>query len=311
MSIRLKDIALELKLDLSTVSRALRDDARVHPDTKTKVREAAARLGYRPNMLARRLAEGKTKTVWLLLPHLNAPIEREPAQYAADMLYEYDYDLMIVQHRGKPEVYERLMGRLVAGLADGALIIPGPEGDPPYEEVLVHAGFPLVFMDRHPRTLESIDVVTTDNKNGAYELTRKLIRRGVTHVFAGFYEGNPVADARREGCIQAMRDNNIAYTLLSPDMPVPDTSGSIGIISSSQPLLMDTAKALPRASVLHGALFDQWYGGIAPFQSMDVCVQDFKTMAEEAVRVLLNRIGGTVQAGEIRKVPPLTFKEVI
>jgi len=53
---RLSDLATSLDLNIATVSRALRDDPRVKPETRERVRAEAQRLGYRPHIAARALA---------------------------------------------------------------------------------------------------------------------------------------------------------------------------------------------------------------------------------------------------------------
>ncbi|MEK6797309.1 MAG: LacI family DNA-binding transcriptional regulator [Spirochaetota bacterium] len=308
MPVRLKDIAESLHLDLSTVSRALRDDARVHADTKKTVLAEAARLGYRPNLLARRLAVGKTKTVWLILPSLGSPIEREPAEHAAALLFEHEYDLMIVQHRNDAAAYERILGRLSEGLADGALIIPGPYADPPFEEVLVHAGYPLVFIDRHPKNLGTpVDVVTTANEKAAYDLTIRCIRAGAKHVIAGFNEGNPVADARNAGCRRAGEERNVPCQFITDGIR-PENSDHTAVIGSSVPFLRNTAQLLTGAII--GGVFDNWPGAAHPFKEVHVCVQDFPAMAKTAVTVILGRIAGTKDDARICEVTAKQFLTV-
>lgn len=305
MPVRLKDIAESLHLDLSTVSRALRDDARVHADTKKSVLAEAARLGYRPNLLARRLAVGKTKTIWLILPSLGSPIEREPAEHASALLFAEEYDLMIVQHRGNAAAYERILGRLSEGLADGALIIPGPYADPPYEEVLIHAGYPVVFIDRHPKNLGTpVDVVTTANEQAGYDLTIRCIDAGATHVIAGFHEGNPVSDARKAGCQRAVDERRVPCQFIM-DGILPDTSELTAVIGSSVPFIRNIAVQLTGTMI--GGVFDNWPGSPHPFREVHVCVQDFPAMAETAVRVILDRIAGSKDAIKIREIPAKQF----
>ena len=64
MPATLKDVAQACSVDVSTASRALRGDPRVAPDTVARLRSAADRLGYRPNLAARALRAGATRTVW-------------------------------------------------------------------------------------------------------------------------------------------------------------------------------------------------------------------------------------------------------
>ena len=200
MAVRLIDIARQLDLDLSTVSRALRDDPRVNGATRDRVRQTALETGYRPNQIARRLARGKTETIWCVVPGLNSPIDREPAQYAADALFDAGYDLMVVQHRGLVSTAQRIFHRLAEGLADGVLILPGPVSNPPLEEPLLRAGFPMVFIDRYPENLGAMPpVVTTDNGTAAAELCKQLVNAGAQPLFMGFDDNNSAEAERKKG----------------------------------------------------------------------------------------------------------------
>ena len=61
--IRLKEIATECGVNVSTVSRALKDDPRIKADTRTKIHAMASRMGYTPNWAAQSLKGGKTNTI--------------------------------------------------------------------------------------------------------------------------------------------------------------------------------------------------------------------------------------------------------
>ncbi|MBL8026288.1 MAG: LacI family DNA-binding transcriptional regulator, partial [Fibrobacteres bacterium] len=115
MAARLSDVAKALDINASTVSRALRDDPRVNEKTREIVKQQAEEMGYRPNLIARSLAEGKTRTVWMIVPSLSSPIEREPAEFAASALFDAGYDMLIAQHRNDSTAYKRLLNRLNEG----------------------------------------------------------------------------------------------------------------------------------------------------------------------------------------------------
>src|SRR4026207_974151 len=68
--ITIKDIAKELNIHVSTVSRALRDPYEVSHDTKDKVLAMAARLNYKPNYNAIGLAKGSTHNLGVILPFI-------------------------------------------------------------------------------------------------------------------------------------------------------------------------------------------------------------------------------------------------
>ncbi|TIL51291.1 MAG: LacI family transcriptional regulator, partial [Mesorhizobium sp.] len=64
----LKQIAAELSLSVTTVSRALKDGPEVQPSTIARVKEAAKRVGYLPNHYGRALKTGRTLTLTAVLP---------------------------------------------------------------------------------------------------------------------------------------------------------------------------------------------------------------------------------------------------
>ena len=64
--VSLKTIAEKVNLDVSTVSRALRDDKRVKQETKIKVKKAAEKLNYTPNLVARSLATGRSEIIGII-----------------------------------------------------------------------------------------------------------------------------------------------------------------------------------------------------------------------------------------------------
>ena len=65
------DIAKELNLTASSVSRALNDHPKISPETKKLVQKKAKELNYKPNTLAASLRTGKAKTIGLIVPRIN------------------------------------------------------------------------------------------------------------------------------------------------------------------------------------------------------------------------------------------------
>ena len=68
MAVTLKDIAKRVGKSVTTVSRALHDYDDVSPETKELVRQAAAEMGYKPNILAQRLQKRSADTIGLIIP---------------------------------------------------------------------------------------------------------------------------------------------------------------------------------------------------------------------------------------------------
>ena len=72
--ITIKDIARELKISVSTVSRALQNHPDISERTKEQVRDCARRLNYKPNLMASNLRTSKNTTIGVVIPELNCKI---------------------------------------------------------------------------------------------------------------------------------------------------------------------------------------------------------------------------------------------
>ena len=86
MAIRLKDIARDLNVSVVTVSKVLRGNRDIGDETRQRVLKRMKELNYRPNMMARGLASGRTFTVGLVVPDLVHPFFAEFAKSLGGVL---------------------------------------------------------------------------------------------------------------------------------------------------------------------------------------------------------------------------------
>ena len=309
MPTRLSDLAKRLGLDQSTVSRALRDDPRVKAGTRSLIRKTAEELGYRPNLAARALAEGKSRTVWFVIPSLGQPVDREPAEKAGPRLLELGYDLLLAQHYGNLDVYRRVLGRIAAGGADGAVVIPHPASDGEAEAVLLQRGIPMVYLDRRVAGVP-VPVVTTDNAAATALLLEYLIvasGRGepsIGTVVIGFSpEANDVERSRAAAAeVTAAR---FALAVLrgtelrdSRDLPLSGL-GAAYILASSERRVGEIRDLLGRGkggapTRIFAGTFDSWKGPTDGYGRVAVAVQDFAAMAERAVALIVDALEGRI-----------------
>jgi DNA-binding LacI/PurR family transcriptional regulator len=293
--IRLSDLATSLGLNIATVSRGLRDDPRIKPETRERIRAEAERLGYRPNVAARALAEGRTRTVWFVLPDLEDAVAREPAWHASRFLLEKGYDLLLAQHHNDEAVFRRILDRLARGGADAAIIIPDVSTEGTADATLGRARVPFVYLDRRLEGLWNATVVTTDNQRAASGLVEALAALGpegpadlVVNAF-GIPNRNSVETLRRAGVDEAARR-----------LGLPVIDGSAALPPCRHPLVLASAEAtcleiLKRfeAPVSAGVgVFDHWRTGPRPGARILVAVQDFQTMARVAVERLFAQLRG-------------------
>ncbi len=332
MKTTLRDIARECQVDISTVSRALREDERVKPATRELIQQTAASLGYRPNLAARSLVAGKTFTIWMILQNMNSATERRPAEFASLYLAEHGYDLLITLQHGDPETYSRILGRMEQNVADGALIIPGSSNIEDDDHAkLREKGVPVVFLDRSPESSNS-PVVTTNNHDAAAGLVQRCIQDGVRTIFLNFPPDNAVQQARLGGALSipvpkeikiipiethdlhsleshlASHNNNTDIS----DSIKQITQGPSAIISTNQGSIIRLSEALQGKGITPeiGGCFDGWTGSTFPLKKAHVCIQNFEEMARIACDILLEAIDDKSPSPQKRLVNPLRFEEI-
>jgi DNA-binding LacI/PurR family transcriptional regulator len=156
---RLEDVARAAGVHVSTVSRVLngRADASVRPETRERILEAARRLQYRPNAIARGLRLSTTGTLGLLVPSLRNPVNSPIVRGAFDRAWERNFVLVLAEDSGESDAAEDAYERLVEeGRIDGLLIQSARLGNRHLEE-FAHGPVPCVFMDRaHPGSSRNV-----------------------------------------------------------------------------------------------------------------------------------------------------------
>lgn len=313
MAATLRDVAKACGVDVSTVSRALRGDVRVAEETALRVRAAAERLDYRPNLAARGLQAGATRTVWFIAGSLDGVNERRLASEAGKVLAADGYDLLYASFHGDPTAYERLLGRIDQGLADAVLIVAGGAAHPdsPALRQLLARRFPLLFLDRSPGWAD-VPTVTTDNAAATRELVQRLAAAGVRQLVVTEGDGNDVATLRRETALQEGR--RLGLSACTADRFVPGAAGAVGVFGSSQGAIhtccTSHATAL-RGRELRFACFDAWTGEPYPAPEALVAEQDFPGMARRAADRLLAMIGDpTAWSGMVDRLPVLGIRAI-
>ncbi|HEX2622557.1 MAG TPA: LacI family DNA-binding transcriptional regulator [Phototrophicaceae bacterium] len=89
------DIAREVGVSAKTVSRAIRGDDYISPETLERIQEAIVRLGYRPNRAARRLVSNRSGVIGIVVPNINNPFFSEIVRGIEDTALERDYNVLL------------------------------------------------------------------------------------------------------------------------------------------------------------------------------------------------------------------------
>jgi LacI family transcriptional regulator len=180
---KLKDLAQELGLSQTTVSRALNGYPEVNATTRERVLEAARRLHYRPNASARRLATGRAGSIGAVLQtDRNLLLDPHYVEFLAGLgerLAEDEIDIVLSPTRGNDE--SASYRRLAAGTRVDALILSSPLVEDGRISLLSELGMPFVL---HGRTLNKtphawLDI---DNEGAFRHATKHLLDLGHTRI---------------------------------------------------------------------------------------------------------------------------------
>ncbi len=180
--VSLKDIAKELNLSISTVSRALRNIGEVNPETRKAVLELAEKWNYKPNPLAMGLLKNKTNTIGVIIPDIESyyysSILRGIDKIAADNSYRiltcYSNDI----YRNEIQAIDELLSSRV----DGLITCPAQESvDFSYYRKLTDDKFPLVLVDRRCGEIRTSSIVT-DNYRATFEVVEHLVSQGCSRI---------------------------------------------------------------------------------------------------------------------------------
>ena len=181
MAVTLRDVARHAGVSTRTVSNVVNDFAHVSPGMRAKVQAALDELGYRPNLLARGLRQGRTGIVGLLLPQIAVPYFGELAHEIVERAGHLGLTVTVDETGGRPDRElallelashsQRVDGVLLSsqGLQREALTGLRPE-------------VPVVLLGE--RTARTHDHVAIDNVAAAREATAHLLATGRTRIAA-------------------------------------------------------------------------------------------------------------------------------
>ena len=187
MAATLKDIAQQLGISITTVSRGLAGYSDVSEETKQRIRETAVTLGYQPNLIARRLQKQRTDTLGFILPtfgpRFSDPFFSEFIAGVGNKAAERDFDLLVSTHAPHSEdetrAYQRATQR---GWVDGLIVIRTREKDSRIRHLAEH-DFPFVAFGRTDLDVD-YPFVDEDGAAGMQLITQHFIELG--HQRIGF-----------------------------------------------------------------------------------------------------------------------------
>ena len=208
--ITLKQIARELDVSISTVSKALRNSIEISEDTREKVQAFARLYNYRPNNIALSLKNRKTKTIGVIIPervhHFFSIVIRGIEQVANKRGYNVIVGLS--NESFDKEVINMQM--LANGSIDGFILSISKETllqqDYHHFKETISQGMPIVMFDRVVNEIEC-DKVIIDDLKGSKNAVSKLLSNGCKHVaIITTKDYVSVGKLRTQGYLEALED---------------------------------------------------------------------------------------------------------
>lgn len=240
-TVNLKQLAKELNVSVSTVSRALRDSWEISTPTKQRVFELAKKMNFQPNPYASSLRKHRSRTIAVVIPEVANNFFALAIKGIETIAREKGYHVLIYLTNEDAGEEMSVATSLQSGRVDGVILsLSGHTTDRRHLVELQQRNIPLVFFDRVCDSIGAPRVVTNDYESG-FVATEHLIRAGcrrVAHLtismdlsishkrMKGFADGllrydQPFDDGMVVHCEESDEENykKIRTLLSSPDRP--------------------------------------------------------------------------------------------
>ncbi len=307
------DVARAAGVSIATVSLVLngRTQVALSPATRKRVMEAAERLGYRPNRVARSLISGRSQTVGLLLPSLSSSFVARIAEGVEEEATGNDHRILLAHSRHDPEFESRQLDLLLQHKVEGVILVTG-EGTlpslPTRLGLMARNQVPCVVVD-DSAAAEQVDCVVSEDQDGMNRAVRHLLELGHRDIaFLGAGLGTSSARDRLAGFRIALgeagirwREDRVAGSsyrqpevdiaadrwFSGPDRPTAVVAANDRHLAALLPILRARGIRVPEDLALLGyANYD-----FASYLDLSSVEQDPEEMGRIAMRRLLERIG--------------------
>jgi len=210
--VTLKQIAEQLNISVTTVSKALKDYPDISKKTKALVKELALTLNYRPNSFAVNLRTKESKTVGLIIPEIVHHFFSNVIKGIIAQAEEKGYLVIILQSNESYEMEKKQIQLLLSQRVDGILIsLANGTADYKHLTEIIAQDKPLVMFDKIAKIVKCSKIIIDDRK-AAYTATQHLIDTGckrIAHFRGALLPQNSID--RFLGYKKALLDNKMQY----------------------------------------------------------------------------------------------------
>ena len=180
--ISLKDLALEIGVSISTVSRAINNHPDISPEVTLRIQKLAAEMNYTPNPLAMGLLKQATRMIGVIVPDLVTHFYSSIISGIEQVAEERGYYILIASSNETLQKEIKVVENLLKTRVEGLIVCLSQETKN-YEHFdrLIKNDIPLVFFDRVCRTSE-VSSVVVDNVDAAQKVTKHFHKNGFRRI---------------------------------------------------------------------------------------------------------------------------------
>lgn len=211
----LKQIARELGVSPSTVSKALRNSTEISEETREKIKAFAKFYNYKPNNIALSLKNRKTRTIGIVIPEIVHNFFATVIGGVEQVANENGYNVIICLSNNSFDKEVMNLEMLANGSTDGFIVSVAKEtqqkGDYHHLTEVINQGMPLVLFDRIVDAV-NCDKVIIDDEHGAQKAVEYLIRLGCRKIaIITTVDYVSVGKLRTQGYIKALEAHQLEF----------------------------------------------------------------------------------------------------
>ena len=212
--ITLKQIARELEVSISTVSKSLRNNIEISEETRLKIQAFAKLYNYKPNNIALSLKNKKTKTICIIIPEIIHHFFATVISGVEKVANEKGYNVLVCLSDESFDKEVINMEMLANGSIDGFIISLSKEtqmkGDYHHIDEVINQGMPVVMFDRIANEI-LCDKVIIDDSSASNNATQFLIDKGFKKIaLISTVDYVSVGKLRTDGYEKALKANGIS-----------------------------------------------------------------------------------------------------
>lgn len=209
----LKQIAQDLGISVSTVSKALSDSTEISEATKIRVKEFAQIRNYKPNMMAKNLKNQKTNTIGVIIPNILNPFFAKVFSGIEKYANKKGYNVITYISNESHTKEQQAIELLSNGTVDGFILSMAEETEKKMEvshfAEILRDGIPIVMFDRITDAIHC-DKVIVDDFDSAVHATEHLIKTGCKKIaLITSVADLSVSKLREKGYLKALENHNI------------------------------------------------------------------------------------------------------